>query len=164
MLLEPAPIHPQPRRTRLAAIATTAVVGVALVAVIGAGLLGPRDPSPPSAATVEGSPTTAGTPVSPAPTIDPLAVPAGPTDDPQAAAAGPPARSRFGLDPASIPTVLAAHAATDGDDHAWYVVLGWLSMRPGLSDCRPGPTSSGIACSREGILTADPSPVLDAPH
>jgi hypothetical protein len=147
VLLEPTPIVPQPRRTRTAAVTAVILVTGTLLAVVGVGLLGPHG---------ETAPTPAPVPTEAPGATDVAAVPTTAEDsgDPEA-----PARSRFGLDPASIETVLAAHEK-GADDGTWYVVLGWLSMRPGEFDCRPGATDSAAACAREGILATDPGPVL----
>ena len=135
-----------------------------LVAVIAVGLLGPNPstaspgPTAPNAPVADGAAATGAAPTEAAPTE------AGPAPSNEGdAAAGPPPRSRFGLDPASVPAALEALARGDAGS-TWVTVVGWLSIRPGEVMCLPGATSSGPACMQEGILTADPAPSLRWDH
>lgn len=149
MLLEPTPIHPRPRRTRWQAAAAAIVATGVLVAVATVGRLGPE-------------PLTG---ASPGPSSRPSTASVAATEPaPATESAGPgvaeaPPRSRFGLDPTTVPDVLEARARGT-DDGTRLVVVGWLSMRPDATDCLPNSTSSAPACAEEGILAADPTPTL----
>jgi hypothetical protein len=150
VLLEPTPIHPRPRRTRWQAAAAAIVAVGVLGAVVVVGRLGPE---PVPTASTEPSAASAATEPSPATEPAPAAEPAIP------GVAEAPPRSRFGLDPTTVPDVLEARAS-GGDDGTRLVVVGWLSIRPGAADCLPSATSSAPACAEEGILAADPTPTL----
>ncbi len=146
MIVEPVPTNPRSPVRRVIRVVGMAAPAALLVAVVTAGVLGPRaEPAPtsrpPAPATVDTAPPA----TAPAPTSTPA---------PWLAVDAPPA-SFTGLRPKPIQDVVAAHAASV--TQGLVALDGWLSIAEARPQCDPLPQGAlGPWCRRAGMLVAEP--------